>query len=91
VQHDEHATRRAVAQLLCSDVDARPVIRAIDELDRLDEWLDVAITLGVDGPQRRAIRQRRAAIRRTDAEVAFHQASEIAASDSRDHETEDDT
>jgi len=73
------ATKREAVQFFRSDVDVRPVIRSIDDLDRLEEWITVASALAIDGEVRRALRYRRQALHRRDADVAFHPASDIDA------------
>jgi hypothetical protein len=59
-------------------MDARPVIRGIEDRERLDAWTEVAKDINAEGRQRRALRQRRQAFNGDDVDVEeFQPASEI--------------
>lgn len=73
----EDETKQEAARFLVCDIDARPVIRGIEDIDRLDAWTTVAKALDVEGRQRRALRQRWQALNTADEEIAFERASEI--------------
>lgn len=72
-------TEQEAARFLACDLDARPVIRGIGDLDRLNAWTEVAKELDITGPERRALRQRRQALNKTEADVEFTPATETAA------------
>lgn len=75
---DDH--EQEAARFLAVDMDARPVIRAIDDLDRLNAWTEVAKDLQVTGPERKLLRERRQALQSRESDVdveEFEPASEI--------------
>lgn len=77
----ENPDKQEAARFLCTDIDARPVIRGIHDPERLKAWTYVAKELDITGQQRRALRQRWQSLQRDEAddEVAFEPASEIEA------------
>lgn len=77
-QFDDENEQEA-ARFLATDIDARPVIRGIEDISRLNAWTEVAKELDITGPERRALRQRRQALNNVDEQVEFTPASETDA------------
>lgn len=89
-QYDDPDKQEA-ARFLCSDftsvhghepddhLHAKPVIRAIDDLERLSAWTEVAKEHRITGPDRRALRKRHQALNGIDepAEEVFDSGSEL--------------
>jgi len=77
----EDDEKQEAARFLVCDIDARPMIRGIQEISRLEAWEDVAEELEGLGDQQRALRQRREALEGedVDADEAFSAASELSA------------
>jgi len=71
--------KQEAARFLTSSMDARPMIRGIDDEQRLADWEAVAEQLDLESRQKRALRQRREAMTGdgVDADQAFTAASEM--------------
>lgn len=71
--------KQEAARFLTGSMDARPMIRGIEDEQRLADWEAVADQLDLESRQERAIRQRREAMTGDDVEVseAFTPASEM--------------
>lgn len=79
IDYDDEEKQDAL-RFLCSKMDARPLIRGINDIERLEAWEYVAEDLQLNPEEARTLRQRGDALRSDDADVSeFTPASEVEA------------